>query len=98
MRDAIQSSSYHRGNREFPSVGINTGKRQEPNIDEIRLDLAKDVSKLLSSFGFERFGALASLVSEQVINEFLLEFEINLVRTKRDLNLVLQELLNRIIR
>ena len=90
-------SAYLRAERERPSLGIFSGKRPEPTLDEARSELAQSLSRVIHSLFSERYGPLVGALSEPTINEILRSFENNLARTKGDVTLVAQELLDRVI-
>ena len=86
-----------RAERERPSLGVLSGKRPEPTLDEARSELAKSLSRVVHSLFQDRYGPLVGALSEPTINEILKSFEDNLAKTKGDVTLVAQELLDRIL-
>ena len=86
-----------RAERERPSLGILSGKRQEPTLEEARAELAAAISRVVHSLFQDRYGPLVGALSEPTINEMLKSFENNLSRAKGDITLVAQELLDRVI-
>lgn len=89
-------SAFSRAAVEIPTIGINSGERNEPSLDQARGELASSVSKALNSCLVERYGPLSISLSELAIEEILKEFESNLARAKSDLTLVTQEILDRV--
>jgi hypothetical protein len=89
--------AYLRAARESPAVGINTGLRGEVSLDEARTELAGAMSRTLHSLFQDRYGPLVGSLSEPTITEILRGFEANLSRTKGDVTLVAQELLDRLL-
>lgn len=90
-------NAYLRAERERPSLGIFSGKRPEPTLDEARAELAKSLSRVIHSLFQDRYGPLVGALSEPTITEILKSFESNLARTKGDVTLVAQELLDRLL-
>jgi len=90
-------SSYLRATREVPSHGIACGLRPEPTLDEARAELSEAISRIATYLFKDRYGPLLGVVSQPAINEFLKGFESNLSRTKGDLTIVLEELLDRVV-
>jgi hypothetical protein len=86
-----------RAERERPSLGVLSGKRPEPTLDEARSELAKSLSRVVHSLFQDRYGPLVGALSEPTINEILKSFEDNLAKTKGDVTLVAQEILDRIL-
>jgi hypothetical protein len=89
--------AYLRAARERPALGINTGLRGEVSLDEARTELAGSISRILHSLFQDRYGPLVGSLSEPTITEILKGFEANLSRTKGDVTLVAQELLDRLL-
>jgi len=88
---------YKRAYREEPYMGIIFESRGEPSIEVIREELAESISKVLGSIFNDKYGPLLGVVSQPAVNEFLKGFESNLSRTKGDLTIVLEELLDRVV-
>jgi hypothetical protein len=93
----FDSTTYFRARRERPSLGINTGLRGEVSLDEARAELAGSISRILRSLFQDRYGPLIGSLSEPTITEILKGFEAYLSRTKGDVTLVAQELLDRLL-
>jgi hypothetical protein len=89
--------AYLRAARERPALGVNTGLRGEVSLDEARAELAGAISRILHSLFQDRYGPLVGSLSEPTITEILKGFEANLSRTKGDVTLVAQELLDRLL-
>ena len=89
--------AYVRAERERPALGINTGLRGEVNLDEARAELAESISRILRNLFQDRYGPLVGSLSEPTLIEILKGFEANLSRTKGDVTLVAQELLDRLL-
>jgi NifB/MoaA-like Fe-S oxidoreductase len=87
--------AYLRAEREKPALGVASGRRPEPTLDEARTELAQAISRVLHNVFQDRYGPLVGAVSEPTINEILKSFEANLARAKGDITLVAQELLDR---
>ncbi|NDF42966.1 MAG: hypothetical protein EB105_05055 [Actinobacteria bacterium] len=90
-------SAYLRAERETPSVGIASGVRQEPTLDEARSELAQSLSRVIHTLFKDKYGPLVGALSQPTIEEMLKQFEGNLNRAKGDVTLVAQELLDRIL-
>lgn len=88
--------NYERASREKPSNGSILGERPEPNLDEARIELAKHLSRSLQGIFNDRYGPLLESVNETAITELLRSLELRLARTKGDLTLVVEELLERL--
>jgi hypothetical protein len=82
--------------REEPSLGVTSGLRPEPTLVEARAELSEAISRIATSLLKDKYGPLLGVVSQPAVNEFLKGFESNLSRTKGDLTLVLEELLDRV--
>jgi hypothetical protein len=89
--------AYLRAARERPALGINTGLRGEVSLDEARAELAGSMSRILHNLFQDRYGPLVGSLSEPTLIEILKGFEANLSRTKGDVTLVAQELLDRLL-
>jgi len=88
--------AYLRGENERPALGISSGLRPEPSVDEARAELSEAISRIATSLFTDRYGPLLGVVSQPAVNEFLKGFEANLSRTKGDLTIVFEELLDRV--
>lgn len=88
-------SAYLRAERERPSLGICSGKRPEPTLDEIRADLASSLSRVINVVIKDRYGLLGNTLNELTLVEMLRSFEGNLARVKGDVTIIAQELLDR---
>lgn len=95
MEDNKLIGAFARAAVEMPNIGINSGERIEPSLDQARGELASSVSKALNNCLGERYGPLSISLSELAIEEILKEFEANLARVKSDLTLVKLEILDR---
>ena len=89
--------SYLRAARENPAQGVVLGKRPEPSLDEARGELAQALSRVANNLLKDRYGPMVGVLSEPAINEFLKGFEANLARTKGDVTIVIEELLDRVV-
>ena len=86
-----------RSMREEPSLGVISGARPEPSLDEARTELAQAISRVANSLFKDKYGPLVGVISEPAINELLKGFEANITRAKGDVTLVVGELLDRVI-
>ena len=86
-----------RAMREEPSSGVMSGARPEPSLDEARTELAQAISRVANSLFKDKYGPLVGVISEPAINEFLKGFEANFLRTKGNLTLIFEELLDRVV-
>jgi len=87
---------YLRAKRERISTEAISGLRPEPTLDEARAELSEAISRVATSVLKDKYGPLLGVVSQPAVNEFLKGFEANLSRTKGDLTIVLEELLDRV--
>jgi hypothetical protein len=87
--------SLLRAMREDPTAGIFDGIRQEPSLDEARVELAREVSRIANALFKDKYGPLVGVMSEPAITEVLRGFEANLDRIKGDITLVIEELVDR---
>ena len=83
--------------REEPSIGVSCSARPEPSLDEARAELSEAISRVATSLFKDKYGPLLGIVSQPAVNEFLKGFEANVSRTKGDLTLVFEELLDRVV-
>jgi hypothetical protein len=83
---------------ETPSLGIASGLRREPSLDEARVELSGAISRVATKLLNDKCGPLLGEVSQPAVNEFLKSFELNLSRAKGDLTLVLEELFERLVK
>ena len=90
-------NGYLRARHERPAKDFTTGQRSEVTIDEARAELAAAVSRILNGILQVKYGPLVGSLSEPTITEILKGFEANLSRTKGDVTLVAQELLDRLL-
>ena len=90
-------SVYLRAMRDEPSLGVTSGLRPEPTLDEARVELSEAISRIATTLFKDKYGPLLGVVSQPAVNEFLKGFESNLTRTKGDLTIVLEELLDRVV-
>ena len=97
MSTGNSRESYLRAAREEPALGVISGKRPEPTLDEARTELAQAISRVANNLFKDKYGPLIGAISEPAINEFLKGFEANLNRAKGDVTIVAQELLDRIL-
>jgi len=93
----MKIENFLRASREEPKQGITSGTRPEPTLDEARAELSEAISRIATYLFKDRYGPLLGVVSQPAINEFLKGFESNLSRTKGDLTIVLEELLDRVV-
>jgi len=89
--------AHSRARYEEPSIGIANGIRPELTLDEARTELSEAISRIATSLFKDKYGPLLGVVSQPAVNEFLKGFESNLSRTKGDLTIVLEELLDRAV-
>ena len=97
MSTGNSRQSYLRTMRDEPSLGVTSGLRPEPTLDEARAELSEAISRIATSLFKDKYGPLLGVVSQPAVNEFLKGFESNLSRTKGDLTIVLEELLDRVV-
>jgi hypothetical protein len=83
--------------REEPSIGVMSGARPEPSLDEARTELAQAISRVANNLFKDKYGPLVGVVSEPAITELLKGFEANLARAKGDITIVAEELLDRVL-
>jgi hypothetical protein len=95
--DSIPGKNYLRATGEEPTRGIISGSRPEPSLDEARAELSEAISRVAISLFKNRYGPLLGIVSQPAVNEFLKGFEAIVLRTKGDLTLVFEELLDRVV-
>lgn len=89
--------SFIRGENERPSLGITSGLRPEPTLDEARAELSEAVSRAATYIFKDKYGPLLGAVSQPAVIEFLKGFELNLSRAKGDFTMVFEELFDRVI-
>jgi hypothetical protein len=94
---SFQSQSYLRAILDEPAFGISSSIRPEPSLSEARAELAEAISRVATSLFKDKYGPLLSTVSQPVVNDFLRRFEVSVSRTKGDLTLVFEELLDRVV-
>ena len=97
MSSEALEEAHLRAERERPSLGVFSGKRQEPNLDEARQELANALSRVIHSVFKDRYGPLVGALSEPTLIEILKSFEESLYRATGDVTLVAQELFDRVI-
>ena len=97
MDSVSLKDAYLRAARERPALGINTGLRGEVSLDEARAELAGSMSRILHNLFQDRYGPLVGSLSEPTLIEILKGLEANLSKTKGDVTLVAQELLDRLL-
>lgn len=89
--------SFFRGENERPSLGITSGLRPEPTLDEARAELSEAISRAATYTLKDKYGPLLGVVSQPTVSEFLKGFELNLFRATGDLTIVFEELLDRVL-
>lgn len=89
--------AHKRARAEIPSIGVLTGGRSQPTLEEARVEFAKQISRSLDAILMDRYGPLIGVFRETAIIEFLKSFESGLSRTKGDATLVAQELMDRVL-
>jgi hypothetical protein len=89
--------SLLRAMREDPSAGVMDGIRPEPTLEEARVELAREVSRIANALFKDKYGPLVGVMSEPAITEDLRGFEANLDRVKGDITLVIEELVDRVL-
>ena len=97
MSTVNSRESFLRAAREEPALGVMSGIRPEPSLDEARTELAQAISRVANGLFKDKYGPLVGVISEPAINEFLKGFEANLTRAKGDITLVAEELLDRVL-
>lgn len=95
MSTANSREGYLRAAREEPALGVISGQRPEPSLDEARSELAGAISRVANNLFKDKYGPLVGAISEPAITEILKGFEVNLARAKGDLTIVVEELLDR---
>ena len=88
---------YFRAMRDEPSLGIKSGLRPEPTLEEARAELSEAISRAAAQVFKDKYGPLLGAVSQPAVNESLKGFELNLSRAKGDLTIVFEELLDRVM-
>lgn len=88
---------YLRSLRDEPSLGITSGLRPEPTLDEARAELSEAISRTATSIFKDKYGPLLGAVSQPAVNEFLKGFELNVSRAKGNATIVFEEFLDRVI-
>lgn len=94
---STQSQPYLRANFDKPALGISSGIRPEPSLDEARTELSEAISRAVTSFLIYKYGLPLGTVSQPLVNDFLRGFEVSVSRTKGDLTLVFEELFDRVV-
>lgn len=89
--------TYLCASRDEPSLGITSGLRPEPTIDEARAELSEAIIRVATNVSHERYGSFFGAVSRPAVNEFLKGIEFKLSQAKGDLTIVFEELLDRFI-
>ena len=89
--------SLLRAMREDPSAGVLDGIRPEPTLEEARVELAREVSRIANALFKDKYGPLVGVMSEPAITEVLRGFEANIDRVKGDITLVIEELVDRVL-
>jgi hypothetical protein len=89
--------SLLRAMREDPSAGVMDGIRPEPTLEEARVELAREVSRIVNALFKDKYGPLVGVMSEPALTEALRGFEANLDRVKGDITLVIEELVDRVL-
>jgi hypothetical protein len=97
MSTGNSRQNYLRATRDEPTLGIRSGIRPEPSLDEARAELSEAISRVATSIFKDKYGPLLGIVSQPAVNEFLKGFEANVSRAKGDLTLVFEELLDRVV-
>lgn len=95
MVSEISKNAYKRAYEEDYSIGVLTGDRSQPTLEEARAELAKQMSLSIEVLLKDRYGPLIGLIGENAITNFLKSFESGLSWAKGDITLVLQELIDR---
>jgi len=97
MSTANPRQIYHRAMRDQPSLGITSGLRPEPTMDEARAELSEEIVRIATYILKHKYGPLLGAVSQPTVIEFLKDFELNLSRAKGDLTVVFEDLFDRVI-
>lgn len=92
-----EDSSYSRARKERIYEGVRDGARPSLDLDGAREELSDAISRVATSIFKDKYGPLLGIVSKPAVNEFLKGFEANFSRTKGDLTLVFEELLDRVV-
>lgn len=77
---------------EFSSISA----RPEPTLDEARTELADSIGQIVHMIFSRKYGPLVGTVSKTTVETLLKSAEENLYRTKGDVTLVIQELVDRV--
>jgi hypothetical protein len=93
----VTNENYRRAKREQKYIEVIFDKRRELALDEARAELSEAISRVATSLFKDKYGPLLGTVSQQAVNDFLRGFEASVSRTKGDLTLVFEELLDRLI-
>lgn len=97
MNISSPETSYLRASGEMPAFGMNSEKRPEPSLEQARTELANSASRTLNHLVNERYGTVYGILSELTIEEFLKTFEASITKSKNDLTLIFQEILDRVL-
>lgn len=95
MESQITYITYLRAKSESVNVGVNRDVRPEPTLDQARRELSLAVSRVAEDLLFNKYGPLVQIISVEAVDNTLRTFEERLNRTKGDITLVLEEIVER---
>jgi hypothetical protein len=72
-----------------------TSARPEPTLDEARTELANSIGQIAHMIFSKKYGPLVGTISKTTAETVLKNAEENLYRTKGDVTLVIQEIIDR---
>jgi hypothetical protein len=97
MTTKVSIQNYQRAFREELSIGVDTGERREPTLDEARTELVQALSRFTKSILRDKYSPLVNAISEPTLTEALKNFESKLAHSKGDFTILLEEILDRMI-
>lgn len=86
---------YLRAMRDEPTLGLTSGLRPEPTLDEARAELSEAISTAFNSMFEKDLGPIIGVVSKQVVYEYLRNIEAKVSLTKEHFYVVLSEIVER---
>lgn len=89
--------SYSRASAETQSIGVTSGERPEPTLEESRAELANALAKSMSLILPMLQNSLLIDFSELAISEALISLENQFFSSREEFNLIVNELLDRLI-
>lgn len=93
--DEVGFGFYLRAASELVTNGILEGIRPEPTLDQARREFSLAVSRVAKDLLFNKYGPLVQIISVEAVDNTLRTFEERLNRTKGDITLVLEEIVER---